>query len=279
MLWVLLPLAILFAGVAPAAISFAAGQAAFTLTLVILFNIIAPAGWRVGLVRVEDIAIGCAVSLVVGLLFWPRGAAAALRQALAEAYTDTRALPRRPPCSSGWSAATRGADGVPPPAPPTPRPSERPRPRAGSTTRSASYLAERGAKPVAARRGRPALVTGVVGLRLAADAVLDLWQRDDGPGRAATAAAARAELLAVQRTVGRTGTNGWPGASSRTARRRGPADARPDGRRPAARGRAPRPPRRGRPASGTAVRIIWTGDHLDAARRLQATLRPPRVEA
>ena len=41
LLWVLLPVAILFAGVAPAAISFAAGQAAFTLTLVILFNIIA----------------------------------------------------------------------------------------------------------------------------------------------------------------------------------------------------------------------------------------------
>ncbi len=88
-LWVLLPFAILVAGIAPAAISFAAGQAAFTVTLVILFNIIAPAGWRVGLVRVEDIAIGCVVSLVVGLLFWPRGAASALRQALAEAYTDT----------------------------------------------------------------------------------------------------------------------------------------------------------------------------------------------
>ena len=69
LLWFLLPLAILFAGVAPAAISFAAGQAAFTLTLVILFNIIQPAGWRVGLLRVEDIALGCAVSLVVGTAF------------------------------------------------------------------------------------------------------------------------------------------------------------------------------------------------------------------
>ena len=59
-LWFLLPLAILLAGVAPAAISFAAGQAAFTLTLVFLYNIIQPAGWRVGLLRIEDIAIGCA---------------------------------------------------------------------------------------------------------------------------------------------------------------------------------------------------------------------------
>ena len=75
----LLPFAILFAGLAPATISFAAGQAAFTLTLLILFNILAPAGWKIGFVRVEDVAIGGTVSLAVGLLFWPRGAAAALR--------------------------------------------------------------------------------------------------------------------------------------------------------------------------------------------------------
>ena len=88
LLWFLLPLAVFLAGVAPAVISFAGGQAAFTLTLVILFNIIQPTGWRVGLVRIEDIAIGVGVSLVVGVLFWPRGAAPALRQALAEAYAD-----------------------------------------------------------------------------------------------------------------------------------------------------------------------------------------------
>jgi uncharacterized membrane protein YccC len=40
---------------------------------------VSPAGWRVGLVRIEDVALGCAVSLVVGLLFWPRGATAANR--------------------------------------------------------------------------------------------------------------------------------------------------------------------------------------------------------
>ena len=62
-LWFLFPLAVLLAGLAPAVISFAAGQAAFTITLLILYNIIAPAGWKVGLVRIEDVAIGCAVSL------------------------------------------------------------------------------------------------------------------------------------------------------------------------------------------------------------------------
>ena len=82
-LWFLLPLAIFLAGVAPAVISFAGGQAAFTLTVVILFSILQPTGWRVGLVRIEDVAIGVSVSLVVSVLFWPRGAAAALRQALA----------------------------------------------------------------------------------------------------------------------------------------------------------------------------------------------------
>ena len=43
-LWVLLPAAILVTGVAPAAISFAAGQAAFTVTALILFDLLAPAG-------------------------------------------------------------------------------------------------------------------------------------------------------------------------------------------------------------------------------------------
>ena len=55
-LWVLLPIAVLLAGLAPATVSFAAGQAAFTLTLLILFNVLAPAGWKIGLVRIEDVA-------------------------------------------------------------------------------------------------------------------------------------------------------------------------------------------------------------------------------
>ena len=79
LLWVLLPFAVLVSGVAPSMISFAAGQAGFTLVVVILFNIIQPLGWKVGLTRIEDVAIGCAVSVVVGVLFWPRGATASAR--------------------------------------------------------------------------------------------------------------------------------------------------------------------------------------------------------
>src|SRR5204862_4434734 len=50
-----------------------------------------------------------------------------------------------------------------------------------------TYLAERGAKrfPLANVAG---LVTGVVGLRLEADAILDLWRGDDGQAGGAVAA-------------------------------------------------------------------------------------------
>src|SRR5262249_22974138 len=80
---------ILFAGFAPTAISFTAGQAAFTMLLVILFNIVQPTGWTVGLVRIEDVALGCGVALAVGVLFWPRGASVVVRQALADAYRES----------------------------------------------------------------------------------------------------------------------------------------------------------------------------------------------
>ena len=70
-------------------ISFAAGQAGFTVVVIILFNIIAPTGWKVGLTRIEDVGIGCGVSIVVGVLFWPRGATAALGRALSDAFVTS----------------------------------------------------------------------------------------------------------------------------------------------------------------------------------------------
>jgi uncharacterized membrane protein YccC len=84
-LWAVLPVAVLLAAYAPRAVSFAAGQAGFTVVLFILFNLIQPVGWKVGLVRVEDVAIGFAISMGVGILFWPRGAGARLREDLAAA--------------------------------------------------------------------------------------------------------------------------------------------------------------------------------------------------
>jgi len=85
-LWAVLPVAVLLASYAPRAISFAAGQAGFTVLLFVLFNLIQPSGWQVGLIRIEDVAIGFGISLGVGLLFWPRGAAKLLRENLASAY-------------------------------------------------------------------------------------------------------------------------------------------------------------------------------------------------
>lgn len=85
-LWLALPIAIFVAAYAPVAISFAAGQAAFTVVVLVLFNIVEPVGWKVGVTRIEDVVIGSAVSVVVGVLMWPRGAAAAVRSAVVEAY-------------------------------------------------------------------------------------------------------------------------------------------------------------------------------------------------
>jgi len=87
-LWAVLPVAVLLAAYARQAVSFAAGQAAFTVVVLVLFNLIEPVGWRVGLVRVEDVAAGAAISLLVGALLWPRGASAVLRRAVGSAYVD-----------------------------------------------------------------------------------------------------------------------------------------------------------------------------------------------
>jgi uncharacterized membrane protein YccC len=90
-LWVALPVAVFLAAYTPTAVHFVVGQAAFTILVIVLFNLIAPAGWTVGLVRVEDIALGTAVSVLAGLLLWPRGARADLRRALAQLYRSVAA--------------------------------------------------------------------------------------------------------------------------------------------------------------------------------------------
>jgi uncharacterized membrane protein YccC len=74
LLWLVLPVAMLVAAIAPTAVSFTVGQAGFTVFVVVIFNIVEPVGYSVGMVRIEDVAIGAGVSVVVGLLFWPRGA-------------------------------------------------------------------------------------------------------------------------------------------------------------------------------------------------------------
>jgi uncharacterized membrane protein YccC len=85
-MWVALPLAVFLAAYAATTVGFIASQAAFTINLIIIFNLISPAGWQVGLVRIQDVAIGASISIVVGLLLWPRGARREFGRAVGEFY-------------------------------------------------------------------------------------------------------------------------------------------------------------------------------------------------
>jgi Fusaric acid resistance protein-like len=266
-LWVLLPIAILVAGIAPAAISFEAGQAAFTVTLLILFNIGVNPDWHIAVLRIHDIALGCGVSLVVALFFWPRGAAAAVDKALAEAYEESAAylggaieyaLSRvgevgstiEPPVHEGRQAAAAAR-------------------RLDDAFRS--YLAERGVKRVPLA-DMATLVTGVVGLRLAADAVLAIWRTADEGRLDADGAAARRELLGSAGVV-----TAWYRELAVGLDRRTPAAPEPLLRSPDSAARLLESVRadlhdEDGQATANAVRLIWTGDHVDAARRLQPSL-------
>jgi hypothetical protein len=86
LMWIAMPIVIFFASYAASAIGFVAGQAAFTVAVIIIFNLISPAGWQVGLVRIEDVAIGTGISVVVGVLLWPRGARRDVTRATASLY-------------------------------------------------------------------------------------------------------------------------------------------------------------------------------------------------
>jgi uncharacterized membrane protein YccC len=117
-LWAALPIAVAVAAYAPGALPFTVGQAAFTVVVLVLFNLLAPAGWKVGLLRIEDVAIGCLVSLVVGVLFWPRGASSVVGDDLADAFrrgaayltqsVDWALGARDEPPDAGAAAATAG---------------------------------------------------------------------------------------------------------------------------------------------------------------------------
>ena len=81
-LWILLPVVAFGSAYVPEVASFVAGQAAFTMMVLINFNLIVPTGWQVGLIRVEDVVVGALVGIVVSILLWPRGATAAVSLAI-----------------------------------------------------------------------------------------------------------------------------------------------------------------------------------------------------
>jgi uncharacterized membrane protein YccC len=86
-LWILLPIVAFGSAYVPGVASFVAGQAAFTMMVLINFNLIVPTGWQVGLIRVEDVVVGALVGIVVSILLWPRGATAAVSKAIDDART------------------------------------------------------------------------------------------------------------------------------------------------------------------------------------------------
>ncbi len=85
-LWAVLPVSVLVAGYTASIGSFVVGQAAFTLVVTVLYNLLVPVGWTVGVVRIEDVAVGCGVSVVVGVLLWPRGASSVVATDLHDAF-------------------------------------------------------------------------------------------------------------------------------------------------------------------------------------------------
>ncbi|MFC0506385.1 FUSC family protein [Micromonospora costi] len=115
LLWALLPPAVFLAAYTSGSQRLLLSQAAFTVDLLIIFNLLAPVGWRLGLIRLVDVGIGVALSVALSLLLWPHGArrqlvrtAAAyqraatgqLRHALDRALTG-RTVDRRPTPSAG----------------------------------------------------------------------------------------------------------------------------------------------------------------------------------
>jgi hypothetical protein len=267
-LWIILPLAILVAGFAPTAISFAAGQAGFTLTLVILFNILQPADWKVGLYRIEDVAIGCAVSVGVGLLFWPRGAAAALGIALKEAFAES---------ASYLEAAVKFVTGRDSTSESTSLEQQQTAASAASLRLDdafRTYLVERNSKPIPLAEVT-ALVTGVANLRQSTDAVLALWEdRHRINGHQPTA---RSELLQEVRML----TSWYEQLGSALVGEAQVPEATPE---------STASNRRLVEAVGddlcgddtntatTAVLLIWTRSYIESVREIQQTLvEPARV--
>jgi uncharacterized membrane protein YccC len=263
-LWAVLPLSVLVGGLAPIVFSFAVGQAAFTVTILVLFNIIAPQGWRLGVVRVEDVVLGCAVSLGVALLFWPRGAGAQLRAAIGDAYALAGQYLAEAVDFASACCSFTGAPPVPP--------SHLADLAADATRRLddafRTYLAERGAKPAPLVEITNLLI-GSAALRLTAEAVLELWRGSDPPVPG-TATEVRVELVAKTNRV-----RSWFDELARSltsgAEIHEPLDVDVDARQRfiAALG-DDLASRDGRAA--TAVRLVWSELHVLAAIQLQRNI-------
>lgn len=182
-LWVALPIAVLVAAYAPGTLPFAAGQAAFTVVVSVLFNLLVPVGWSIGVVRIEDVAIGCAVSLAVGALFWPRGASAVVGDDVADAFREGgRYLAQ----SVNWALGLRHQEPEP------------------ARAVAAGLRLDDGVRGLLAERGRQHLATqqlwrlvgGTIRLRLTAQSLASLPSPDAGPDPVGDALSGQAAQVA-----------------------------------------------------------------------------------
>lgn len=182
-LWIALPVAVLCAAYSPGTMPFAVGQAAFTVVVSVLFNLLVPAGWKIGVLRVEDVAIGCAVSLVVGVLFWPRGAGGVVADDLADAFREGGSYLSQ---AVDWALGLRQAE-----------PDASRSVTAGLRLDDAlrGFLAEQGAKHIP-ERDLWRLVGGTTRIRLTAHSLAGLPSPDAEPDPVSDALAGQAHRLA-----------------------------------------------------------------------------------
>jgi uncharacterized membrane protein YccC len=183
-LWVVLPIAVFVAAYTPGTAPFAIGQAAFTVTIAVLFNLLAPVGWKVGVLRIEDVALGCGVSILAGILFWPRGLAVLVGDDLADAYRSG---------ASYLAQAVEWASGARAPQPDGAVAATTTALRLDDALRA--FLAEQGTKQID-KPGLWRLVGGSMRLRLTAHLVADLPREDTGSRAMREELTRRADTLA-----------------------------------------------------------------------------------
>ena len=186
-LWFALPVVVFLAAYGSTAFGFVAGQAGFTIVVIIVFNIIAPVGWRLGLARLEDVAIGASISVVVGLILWPRGARRELALELGGLYRSAAAF--LDGCLSRVLEPGQVVD-----TGPLRSTAIRARDRAGEAMNH--YLNERGAKPLAPETAAQLVAAGT-------DSILfgDLFERFASSGYRINVCPESASLLRGQLRV------------------------------------------------------------------------------
>lgn len=103
-----LPLVMAVAFAVGPVLGIAAGQAAFTVVVALLFAQIAPVGWRLAEVRLTDVVVGGVIGAAIGAAVWPRGGGGEVRRAAAAGLWSAAAAVR--------STFALLAEGRPPPA-------------------------------------------------------------------------------------------------------------------------------------------------------------------